>query len=105
MDNPLNHVFVENYRAAYGIEPDTWAAQSYATLFILFNAMVNALSTDTVAPSSAAIRDALATTRDIDTNLGRFSFDPNGEAIHEPVVLIVRDGVFEMFGNVILPPK
>lgn len=99
LDNPLNHIFVENYRAAYGIEPDTWAAQSYATLFILFNAMVNALSTDTVAPSSAAIRDALATTRDIDTNLGQFSFDPNGEAIHEPVVLIVRDGALQLFGD------
>lgn len=31
-------------------------------------------------------------TRDFDTNLELFSFDPSGEAISEPVMLIVKDG-------------
>ena len=98
-DNPLNHAFVERYREAYGIEPDPWAAQSYATLLILFAGIVTALSTDTVAPDAMAIRDALATVENMDTNLGSLSFDPNGEALYEPVVLMVKDGVLEIFGS------
>ena len=89
---PGNQTFVQNYRAKYGIEPEPWAAQSYATLYILANAMANAQSTD-----SAAIRDALAQTMDFSTILGNFSFDPDGEAIYEPIVLIAKDGELQVF--------
>ncbi len=101
LDNPTNQDFVERYRSTYGMEPDPWAAQSYATLFILYTAIVEAMaqSRDNIAPDSEAIRDALAMIKDFDTNMGLFSFDPNGEAIHEPVILVVKDGVFEMLGE------
>ena len=89
---PGNQAFVQNYRAKYGIEPEPWAAQSYATLYILANAIDNAGSTD-----SAAIRDALAQTMDFPTILGDFSFDPNGEAMYAPVVLRVKDGELQAF--------
>ena len=46
-----------------------------------------------------AIRDALATVGNLDTNLGLFSFDPNGETLYELVVLMVKDGVLEIFGS------
>ena len=91
-DAPGNQTFVENYRTKYGIEPEPWAAQSYATLYILANAVANAQSTD-----SAAIRDALAQTMDFPTILGNFSFDPNGEAVYDPVVLIAKNGEFQVF--------
>ena len=91
-DTPGNQTFVENYRAKYGIEPELWAAQSYATLYILANAIANAQSTD-----SAAIRDALAQTMDFPTILGNFSFDPNGEALYAPIVLIAKDGELQVF--------
>ena len=52
-----------------------------------------------MAPDSTAIRDALAMVKDFDTNLGSFSFDANGEAIYEPVVLVVKDGSLELFGD------
>ena len=52
---PGNQTFVQNYQAKYNIKPELWAAQSYATLYILANAIANAQSTD-----AAAIRDALA---------------------------------------------
>ena len=96
-DNPLNRAFVENYRSTYGIEPEPWAAQSYATLFILFRAIVEAVLIDPAATDAASIRDTLAMTKDFDTNLGRFSFDPNGEAVYEPVVLVVKDGALTLF--------
>ena len=88
-DAPGNQAFVQNYRAKYGIEPEPWAAQSYATLYILANAIANAQSAD-----SAAIRDALAQTMDFPTILGNFSFDPNGEAMYDPIVLVAnaKDG-------------
>ncbi|RKU25928.1 hypothetical protein C6497_14165 [Candidatus Poribacteria bacterium] len=87
-DAPGNKMFVQNYMTEYGIEAEPWAAQSYATLYILANAISNA--TDN---SSSAIRDALAQTKDFQTILGNFSFDPNGEALYNPVVLIAKDGV------------
>lgn len=88
-DAPGNQAFVQNYRAKYGIEPEPWAAQSYATLYILANAIANAQSAD-----SAAIRDALAQTMDFPTVLGNFSFDSNGEAMYDPIVLVAnaKDG-------------
>ena len=89
---PGNQTFVENYRAAYGIEPQPWAAQSYATLYILAEAIANAQSTD-----STAIRDALAQIKDFPTILGNFSFDPNGEALYNAVVLIAKDGELQVF--------
>ena len=69
-DTPGNQVFVQNYRAAYDVETSIWAAQSYASVYILAKAIADAQSTD-----AAAIRDALANITDFDTILGSFSFD------------------------------
>ena len=46
---------------------------------------------------SRAIRDALAQIENLDTILGSFSFDANGDAVYDPAVLIVKDGKFEVF--------
>ena len=97
-DEPGNQVFVQNYQAKYDSEPGPWAAQAYATLHILANAMMKAQSTD-----PAVIRDVLAQTQDLDTILGKFSFYPNGEArydrVEERVVHIVKDGKLQPFGE------
>ncbi len=89
---PGNEAFVAGYLARYGSEPSTWAAQSYAALYILSEAIARAGSTD-----AGAIRVAMAGTRDLDTVLGSFSFDDNGDAVYDPVVLIVRDGELVVF--------
>lgn len=89
---PGNQTFVENYTAKYGNEPSPWAALSYASLYILADAIADAGSTN-----PAAIRDELAKTQDVDTILGRFSFNADGDAIYDAIVLVVRDGVFELF--------
>ena len=91
-DTPGNQAFVEKYKAKHGIEPGPWAAQAYATLYILANAIVNAQSTD-----AAMIRGALAMTMDLPTILGNFSFDPNGEAVYDPIVFMVKDGTLQLF--------
>ena len=94
-DAPGNRAFVRNYRAKYGIEPKPWSAQSYATLHVLANAIKMAQSTD-----STAIRDALAQTMDYPTILGRlgdFSFDPNGDALYDQILMVVKDGKLQFF--------
>ena len=91
-DTPGNQAFVQNYQSAYGIEPDVWAAQSYATVYILAKAIADVQSAD---PN--VIRDALANITDFDTILGQFSFNAVGDAVYDPIVLIVKDGQFQVF--------
>ena len=91
-DTPGNQAFVQNYTAKYGIEPSVYAAQPYAAVYILAKAISDAQSTD-----STAIRDALAKVTDFDTILGKFSFNTVGDAVYDPVVLIVKDGELQVF--------
>ena len=88
---PGNQAFVESYRATFGSEPNAFAAFSYVSVYILAWALEQAPSTESVA-----IRDALAAF-EMDTLLGSFSFDANGDAIYEPKVLIVRNGKLQPF--------
>ena len=91
-DTPLSRAFVDKYNRTYAAEPPAWAAQSHAAFHILAMAIVRAKS---INPN--AIRDALAKTTDMDTVVGNFSFDPNGEAVYDPIVLTVKNGAFEVF--------
>ena len=91
-DTPGNQAFVQNYRLKYGIEPSIWAAQAYASVYILAKALADAQSTDPVA-----IRDAMANITDLDTVLGKFSFDAVGDAVYNPIVLIVENGQLQVF--------
>ena len=99
---PGNPEFVANYQAKYGIDPEPWAAQAYATLYILADAIfeaeiLKAGSNNPPATDAAAIRQALARTQDFPTILGNFSFDPNGEAMYDPIILIAKDGELQAF--------
>ena len=78
----------------HGSEPNAWTAQSYAAVYLVAEAVARAQSTD---PSE--IRDALADIEDFDTVLGKFSFDDVGDAVYDPIVLIAKDGKFEVFGH------
>lgn len=87
VETPGNQTFVENYSAKFGVEPNNYAARSYATLHILAAAIANAPSTD-----ADAIRDTLANIMDLDTILGTFSFNADGDPVYDPKVLIVKNG-------------
>ena len=87
VDIPANQAFVENYSTQFGMAPTNYAARSYATFHILAEAIANAQSTDAVS-----IRDALANIKDLDTILGKFSFNTDGDAVYDTKVLIVKDG-------------
>ena len=91
-DTPGNQAFVQKYRATYGSEPNAWTAQSHTAVYILAAAIAEAQSTD-----PTAIRDALANTKNFDTVLGAFSFDSVGDAVYDPIVLIIENGEFQIF--------
>ena len=92
IDTPGNTAFLRSYRDEYGEAANAFAARSYASVYILARAISDAGgSTD-----SEAIRDALAGIRNLDTVLGRFSFDENGDAVYDPVVEVVEDGAFKV---------
>lgn len=99
-DDPKNQAFVKSYMDKHGEIPSPWAAQAFASLNILANAIAQAGSADSVA-----IRDALAGTSEFPTVLGAFSFDPNGEALYDQIVVLeVVDGALQVFErNVLLP--
>ncbi len=91
-DTPGNGAFVQNYSAKYGMEPSIWAAQSYATVHILAKAF-----SEVQSANSTAIRGALANITNLDTILGKFSFDTVGDAVYDPVALIVNNRKLEIF--------
>ena len=87
-----NQAFVKKYSLKYGVEPNTWAAQAYASIYILAKAITDAQSTDPIA-----IRDAMANITDFDTVLGKFSFNADGDAVYDPKILIVKNGELQIF--------
>ncbi len=89
---PGNQDFVKAYNTKYGANPDQFAAQAYAAVYLMASAIKNAGQAN-----SQAIRDALAQTKDMDTVLGKFSFDANRDPLHTPVVQVVKDGQFALF--------
>ena len=84
---PGNAAFVRTYRATLGYQPDQFSAQAYAGIKLLALAIQRAGSSD-----PRAIRTALARLRNVDTILGRFSFDAGRAPVYPPVVQQIRAG-------------
>lgn len=89
---PGNAQFVAGYTRLYGSKPDQFAAQAYASLFILADA------TGRCNPvNSETLRNSLASTRNLKTILGSFSFDDTRNPVHVPVAQELVDGEFRIF--------
>ncbi len=92
-DAPENKRFIEAYKAKFAnAEPDQFAAQAYAGIYILAEALRIA------GPNAdrAALRDAMTRVKNVPTVLGPFSFKENRDGDHPPVVQIVKDGKFDI---------
>ncbi|MEO5951904.1 MAG: ABC transporter substrate-binding protein [Chloroflexia bacterium] len=93
----LSQQFVTNYKKAAGKDPDQFAAQSYAGVYIMYDAIKRANIKDkSLKDARTAIRDALKSTSNHPTVLGNFSFTDKRDADHPPVVQVVRNGKFEL---------
>src|SRR5829696_4876405 len=86
-DDPLVKKFVADYRAKYGVEPDAGAATAYDAARMLFDAFKRAKSTE-----SAAIRDALAQTKDFPGITGKITLDANRNAQVPVYMLRIEKG-------------
>jgi branched-chain amino acid transport system substrate-binding protein len=94
---PLSAKFITAYKAAANKDPDQFAAQAYAGVYILYDAIKRAnVEGKSLADARTAIRDALKSTSGVDTVLGKFSFTDARDANHTPVVQIVNNGVFDV---------
>jgi branched-chain amino acid transport system substrate-binding protein len=84
---PGNAAFVRTYRQTLGYLPDQFSAQAYTGVKLLALAIQRAGSAD-----PRAIRDQLARLRNVDTVLGRFSFNAHRAPVYPPVVQQIRAG-------------
>ena len=86
-DDPLVKKFVADYHAKYGVDPDAGAATAYDAARMLFDAFKRARSTD-----SAAVRNALAQTRDFPGVTGKITLDANRNAQVPVYMLRIEKG-------------
>lgn len=91
-NDPKVKAFVAKYEKTYGKKPDQFAAQAYDALYIMAEALKKAGNAD-----REKLRDALASIRNFDGVLGKFSFSAERDVVMEPNVLIIKDGRFQMF--------
>lgn len=91
-DDPKSVAFVKAYNAKYGNNPDQFATQAYTGLWLVATAIKNAGSADRVA-----IKNALGAIRNIDTALGKFSFDAHRDPQHQNAVVVVKNGAYVLF--------
>jgi len=86
-DDPLVKKFVADYHAKYGVDPDAGAATAYDAARMLFDAFKRAKSTD-----SAAVRNALAQTKDFPGVTGKITLDANRNAQVPVYMLRIEKG-------------
>lgn len=88
-DNPLNTAFLEEFSEEFGSNPDQFAAQAYAGLMVIDEAVRAGCSGE-----RDAIKEALAGVSDFPTVLGDITINADRDTDHEAVVQVVRDGAF-----------
>jgi len=87
--------FVRKYKERWGEVPDAMAALGYDSAIVLMDAIRRAGST---AP--AKIRDALATTKNVDGVTGRTTIDAHRNASKPAVIIEVKNGRFHFVKGV-----
>ncbi|HEX8719590.1 MAG TPA: ABC transporter substrate-binding protein, partial [Pyrinomonadaceae bacterium] len=85
--DPQVQRFVQDYRMLYGSAPDSFAATAYDAARIMLAAVERA-----PALERAAIRDALAATRDFPGVTGAVTFDAGRNAVKPVVVVRIGEG-------------
>lgn len=80
--------FITNYKAKYNKEPNTFAALSYDTVYMLADAIERAGSTD-----SDAITKALEQTKDFEAVTGSITIDEMHNPVKSANVIKLKDGV------------
>jgi branched-chain amino acid transport system substrate-binding protein len=85
--DPIVQKFVNDYKSRYGSVPDALAATAYDAARIMFDAIKRANSLD-----GAAIRDALAATKEFPGVTGKVTFNENRDAVKPIVMIKIQEG-------------
>lgn len=88
-DSPKMKAFVEAYTAKYNKKPDAMAALGYDSVYVLAEAIKRAGTTE-----PAALRDAIAATKDFEGVTGKFSLDSSRNAVKSAAIIQIKDGKF-----------
>jgi branched-chain amino acid transport system substrate-binding protein len=92
---PAVSAFVNDYRRAYGADPDSIAALSYDAARLIADAMRRAGSTE-----GKRVRDALAATKDFPGVTGRITMDADRNPVKPAVILKVEGGKFRFAASI-----
>ncbi len=86
--DPLVQQFVADYRRLYGSQPDAFAATAYDAARIMLDAFERAGG----ATDGAAVRDALAATRNFPGVTGLITFNAARDAVKPIVIIKIEEG-------------
>jgi branched-chain amino acid transport system substrate-binding protein len=89
-ESPAFSDFVKEYKATYGVEPDSFAINAYDGANIILNAIKTAAADGKATRQE--VRDAIAATKDYVGVGGLINFAPNGD-------LIAYQGVYKVNGT------
>jgi branched-chain amino acid transport system substrate-binding protein len=92
--DPAVQDFIKNYKAKYGTVPDCQAALGYDTVRLLAQAITRAGNTN-----PAALREAIAATKDFPGVTGKITLDANRNASKPAVVQTIGEGKFKFVEN------
>ena len=89
--------FVQQYVAAYGEEPNQFAADAYDGVYAMYNACI-ALGIDgSTSPEDACeMLIAYFPTLQVDGLTGALSWAPTGEVTKTPTVYVIQNGIYAM---------
>lgn len=94
--SPRVQKFIADYRKRYGdVTPDSNASLGYDSVLVMVDAIRRAGTTE-----HAALRDAIAATRDFEAVTGRITIDENRNASKNATIIQVRDGRFQFVESV-----
>jgi branched-chain amino acid transport system substrate-binding protein len=88
-ENEQNQQFLKDYQAKYNAAPDQFAAQSYAGMQVIDEAVRLGCSGE-----REDIKTNLSKVKDLPTVLGDMSIDKNRDAVQEALVQVIKDGKF-----------
>ena len=90
-NDPANVKF-KRLMAAKGYSADQFAAQAYTGVYVI----ADAIRLEGGKGGRQDIKAGFSKVKDLDTPLGKFSFQPNRDGQHDPAVQIVKDGKFQI---------
>lgn len=94
-ENPVMRAFIDDFEKKAGFPADMVAATTHTAVLVAADAITRAGSVD-----HAAIRDALAATKDLQVSTGVLTFNSLGEIYHEIGAQIVKDGAFTHYATI-----